>query len=53
MASSPLTLARPAIAGLYALTPDLLDTDVLAERVASRVADHSEFEWRIFGGTSS
>ncbi|TMH60108.1 MAG: thiamine phosphate synthase [Betaproteobacteria bacterium] len=38
MASSPLTLARPAIAGLYALTPDLLDTDVLAERVAAAIS---------------
>jgi thiamine-phosphate pyrophosphorylase len=31
-------MLRPAIAGLYALTPDLLDTDVLAERVAAAIS---------------
>jgi thiamine-phosphate pyrophosphorylase len=38
MAASPPTILRPAIAGLYALTPDLLDTDVLAERVAAAIS---------------
>ena len=38
MAASPTTMLRPAIAGLYALTPDLLDTDVLAERVAAAIS---------------
>jgi thiamine-phosphate pyrophosphorylase len=38
MAASPPTMLRPAIAGLYALTPDLLDTDVLAERVAAAIS---------------
>jgi thiamine-phosphate pyrophosphorylase len=31
-------MLRPAIAGLYALTPDLLDTDLLAERVAAAIS---------------
>lgn len=38
MSVSPPTLLRPAIAGLYALTPDLLDTDVLVERVAAAIS---------------
>jgi thiamine-phosphate pyrophosphorylase len=38
MVPLPPTLLRPAIAGLYALTPDLLDTDVLAERVAAAIS---------------
>ena len=31
-------MLRPAIAGLYALTPDLLDTDLLTERVAAAIS---------------
>jgi len=38
MSPSHATMLRPAIAGLYALTPDLLDTDVLAERVAAAIS---------------
>ena len=38
MTSESATMLRPAIAGLYALTPDLLDTDLLAERVAAAIS---------------
>jgi thiamine-phosphate pyrophosphorylase len=38
MAPPPATMLRPALAGLYALTPDLLDTDELTERVAAAIS---------------
>jgi thiamine-phosphate pyrophosphorylase len=38
MTTPPATMQRPTIAGLYALTPDLLDTDELAERVAAAIS---------------
>ncbi|HEX8011850.1 MAG TPA: thiamine phosphate synthase [Casimicrobiaceae bacterium] len=34
----PGTVSTPTIAGLYALTPDLLDTDELTERVAAAIS---------------
>ncbi|HEY2864950.1 MAG TPA: thiamine phosphate synthase [Casimicrobiaceae bacterium] len=38
MAAAPNTAPRPKLAGLYALTPDLVDTHVLSMRTASALA---------------
>ncbi len=52
MAGSDASAARPPIAGLYALTPELADTQLLVARVAAAIAGGAAaIQWRNKLGT--